>query len=388
MISRKAILNLMGACWGLVVVVSVAGLHQLALGAENDPAVVPAQQLAVPAEFVRFVTAPGAADFIKRPTAVHWDRFHRELLVADSGHNRIVVFAPSGSYKFEFALGSEVTAPADIVTDPEGYIYVLGSKSAGRTLHRFDFDGLSLGPLALPAERDGVALNPRSVACGVDGRLYLLDSGSRRVLILDPGAGVVGDFSVTTADRSGQDLFGLGTIAIAGDELLIPVATEGTVMRFSLEGSFLGTIGRFGAKPGTLNFPVAVAVSDEGIIAVLDQGRFCVVCYSADGRVLGEFGGKGQSPGWFINPSLLAVTAVDRVVVGQIFQNRIQICALPDFVRGRNRAGAQDSEVPPGASEPTLKSSPRHTSRSFNSPSSELTSSQHNVPVSHLEVSE
>jgi len=87
----------------------------------------PGQQLAVPATFVRYVTTPGAVDHITRPTAVHWDRFNQEILVADFGNNRILVFAPSGSYKFEFSLGEEVTAPSDIVTDPEGYIYVLGS---------------------------------------------------------------------------------------------------------------------------------------------------------------------------------------------------------------------------------------------------------------------
>jgi len=349
---------------------------------------VAGQPLAVPAEFIRFVKAPGAADFIKRPTAVHWDRFHRELLVADSGHNRVLVFTASGAYKFEFSLGDVVTAPADMVTDPAGFIYVLGSNSNGRVLQRFDFDGLFLGPVPMPTEIAGQPVNPRSLACGADGRLYLLDNKALRVLVVDPAVGVVGNFGISSADASDQALFGLGTIAVSGDQLLIPVATEGTVLRYGLDGEPRGTFGHFGAKPGTLNFPVAVAVSPEGVLAVLDQGRFCVVCYNTDGKVLGEFGGKGQSPGWFVNPSLLVIPAADRVVVGQIFENKIQICALPEFVRGRNRASAEDSIDPQDQVDPTRTDDPRHTVRPSNFPSSGSADPQNLVPVSHLEVSE
>ena len=346
------------------------------------------QQLAVPATFVRFVKPPGAADFIKRPTALHWDRFHSELLVADSGHNRIVVFTSSGSFKFEFGLANEVTAPADIITDPQGFIYVLGSNPEGRVLHRFDFDGLSLGAVPMPAELDGMPVSPRSAACDETGRLYVLDNAARRILILDPVAGLVGAFKVGQPESDSEEVLGLGAMAISGDELLIPVATGGTVLRHGLDGSFRGTLGHFGSKPGALNFPVAVEVSPEGIVAVLDQGRFCVVCYDTQGKVIGEFGGKGLSPGWFINPSLLAIPSADRVVVGQIFENKIQICALPEFVRGRNRTSAQETASREGAAEIPVDVASRHKSYPFNLSSRGSNDSQNLVPLSHLEVSE
>jgi len=372
----------------VVVLVLVAGCFlsgdaAAAVGAEEQ-----SQQLSVPATFVRMVKTPGAADYIKRPTALHWDRFHQELLVADSGHNRIVVFNAAGSFKFEFSLGMAVTAPADIITDPEGYIYVLGSSPEGRVLHRFDFDGLSLGPVPMPPEIDGVPVAPRSVACSDGGLLYIMDNKARRILVMDPIAGLINVFPIGEIDPVEESLFGLGAIAIAGDEVLIPVATGGTVLRYGLDGVFHDRLGHFGAKPGTLNFPVAVEVSPEGIVAVLDQGRFCVVCYDTRDQVIGEFGGKGLSPGWFINPSLLAIPAADRVVIGQIFENKIQVCALPEFVRGRNRVSAQETALPTGAAAKAVKVDSRHTSHSFDSRSSGSNDPQNPVPVSHLEVSE
>lgn len=364
----------------LVLVVGAIG------GSARSQTAADGQPLAVPAEFVRYVKAPGLNESILRPTAVHWDRFHQELLVADSGHNRIVIFSASGAFKFEFPLGENLTAPADIVTDSAGYIYVLGSNPRGRVLQQFDFDGLPLRQVVMPQFIDGLPVNPRSLACDDTGRLYLLDNAARRVLVATPDSGVVGNFAVGAAVSGTEELYGFGEIAIAGDVLLLPVATEGTVLRYGLDGADHGSIGHFGAKPGSLNFPVAAAVSPEGIVAVLDQGRFCVVCYNSDGKLLGEFGGKGTSPGWFINPSLLAIPTADRVVVGQIFANKIQICALPDFVRGRNRASAEISTDSAEPVDSTQATAPRHTD-DF-SRSSESMDSQNSGPVSHLEVSE
>jgi len=80
---------------------------------------------------------------------------------------------------------------------------------------------------------------------------------------------------------------------------------------------------------------VAVEVSPEGLIMVLDRNRYCVVCFSADRKFLGEFGGKGISPGWFMGPSLLSVPSADRAIVGQLFRNKIQVCAVPEFIRAK-----------------------------------------------------
>jgi hypothetical protein len=62
---------------------------------------------------------------------------------------------------------------------------------------------------------------------------------------------------------------------------------------------------------------------------VLDKHRFATVCFNGEGRFLGEFGGQGTAPGWFYHPTWIAVDGADRAYIGQIFQNRIQVCAVP-----------------------------------------------------------
>lgn len=297
---------------------------------------------AVPATFIKEIGLPGQGDTILRPGAIHHDDEHGELLVADNGHNRVLVFSESGIYRFEFSLGEAVSAVRDIETDPEGYIYVLGSIPGRRIVHRFDFDGLSLGTIPLPRELDGAPLVPRSLACDSRGDLYLLDERELRICRFTVDGRIADSFSLEPGLHNiSENEAGLGPMTIAGDQILVPAAMVGTVLRFTVKGEFLGNIGFKGNAVGTLNFPVAVETTPEGLILVVDKHRYCIAAFDESGRFLGEFGGKGYRPGWFFHPSLLAVPDAGRVVVGQIFQNRIQICALPTFIREGATGGAE-----------------------------------------------
>ena len=373
------------ACFAIAVfVVSACGFAAAAL----------AQAPAIPATFVRYVTPPGLSDTILRPSALHFDRFHQELYVADFGHNRIVIFAPSGAYKFDFPLTGDLTSPADVTTDPAGYIYVLGTAPGGRVLQCFDFDGVVLHRVPLPTEIEGLPVGIRSVACDDQGRLYALDHDARRMLVLDRDTGLVRWFSVDPNATGSGDMLGLGTLTIHGDTLLIPAPTIGTILRFGTDGTFRGTLGTFGTKTGTLNFPVAVEVARDGRLLVLDKNRFCVVVFDQD-RIVGEFGGKGINPGWFMGPSLLAVPTADHVVVGQIFRNKIQVCTLPTFESGRTTVGAVDDAAGHGTASPGIGAAIARTVRSSSHTSypSAITRSGEQPPQSfhigsHLEVSE
>ena len=75
--------------------------------------------LAVPAEFVRYVKIPGEGDQILRPSTLHHDPVFNEIFVGDPGNNRVVIFSGKGAYKFEFSLKGIMSSPRDIVTDPE-----------------------------------------------------------------------------------------------------------------------------------------------------------------------------------------------------------------------------------------------------------------------------
>lgn len=375
--------------------------------------ILQAEELAVPAEFIRDIKLPGFGETILRPSSLHYDSYNDEVLVGDSGHNRILIFGGNGVFKFSFSLTEIMTIPRDITTDPEGFIYILGSDAEGQMVQRFDFDGSPLEAIKIPGVLAGVPVDLRYLACDDEGILYVLDHQGRRILVIGQDDTIVGTINVErevelaekVADGTavGEGAYALGTLACYGNTLYIPVSNMGSVYTYSTDGDYLGSIGHFGAKPGTLNFPVAVEVSPEGLIMVLDRARYCVVCYDADKKFLGEFGGKGIRPGWFMGPSLLSVPSGDRAIIGQLFRNKIQVCSVPGFIRAK--AGRVESE--PTVGTPDLSGSSSTVSRtfaiaqrrsSFNSrpialqdvefPSSEINTAPDAHYVSYPEVSE
>jgi hypothetical protein len=174
----------------------------------------------------------------------------------------------------------------------------------------------------------------RGMAMDSRDRLYLLDHGALRMLICDRDGAVLSAFELdrdTDTEARNELLFGSPTVT--HDRILVPVSTLGTVRVYAHDGTILRHVGYHGTNVGQLIFPVDVAVTEAGLILVLDKHRFNVVCFDPAGRFLGEFGGRGSSPGWFYHPSVLAVDGDTRVYIGQVFQNKVQICRLPEFIR-------------------------------------------------------
>ncbi len=296
--------------------------------------------MSVPAEFVSFVSPPGVTDHFERPSAIHVDTAHGEMIIADPGNNRVAIFDTNGNFRFEFFLGEETAMPMDLAVDSRGFIYIVGSTVAGRRIFQFDFDGQFLNEVPMPYLTSGIRPQVHSIDINGDDHLVLLDRDDLRITICTNAGDLVGSFllepQMSTQDRNETVL---GSLAVSGDRIYVPFSNSGTVFAYSTEGERLGSYGYKGTNPGQLAFPVAVAISDD-LVAVLDKHRFNVVCFGSDGRFLGEFGGKGISPGWFYHPTLLGVGPESQVYVGQIFQNKVQICRIPNFIESNRRPSA------------------------------------------------
>ncbi|MCA9727733.1 MAG: hypothetical protein KC729_08615 [Candidatus Eisenbacteria bacterium] len=291
---------------------------------------------AVRAELLQEIQLPGTDHFL-RPSALFADRNAHEILIGDQGHNRVVILDENGTYRGEFYGQDRFTSPQDLVVEPDGTIDVLAGTREGLRILHYDFDGRFLNERALGTTPDGREVQPGALAIDSQGRLYVRDRVWPQVCVYRDGTlERVIEFAGDVPDDRLVEV-GAGRITIAHDLLYIPVSTLGTVKVFDLDGRLLRAMGDLGSTPGQLALPVDVAVTGDGLVLVLDQNRFNVVCYSAEGAFLGEFGGKGISPGWFYRPSLLAIDSGNRVYVGQVYANRLQICRIPDFIAQGNR---------------------------------------------------
>jgi len=303
-------------------------LPLLAISQQNAP-----QPLSVPAEFQRDLLPGYDSQAFLRLSDIHVDSASGEIFVAESGHNRIMIFDEKGILRFQFSCTEALSHPMNVVVDSEGFIYVLGPAGSGRIIYRYDYDGLPLGALPIPETIGGEALDLSSIDMDVRDRIFALDRAGSRILIFTREGALDGSFGVATElDADLRREMSFGELHIHEDRLYLPMSSMGLVQIYDLHGRRIRNLGRKGSTPGEMSFPIAVAHDTEGMLLVLDKHRFNVLGFDAAGRFLGEFGGRGFRSGWFYHPSLLAVDTKDQVYVGQLYENRIQVCGIPEFM--------------------------------------------------------
>jgi DNA-binding beta-propeller fold protein YncE len=306
----------------------LASLPLSAISQQSSP-----QPLTVPAEFLRDLLPAGSNSSFLRPTDIHVDANSGEIFVTEAGSNRVLIFDADGLLRYQFSCGDVMTHPTCLDVDPNGYIYVLGPGLDGRGIFRYDYDGLPLNALALPKEIAGISLDLSSIALDDSGRVFALDRAGKRVCIFDLEGSLQDTFDV--APQLDEDLrseLSFGSLHIHDDRLYLPMPGLGVVQIYDFKGNHLRSLGRKGSSMGEMSFPIAVAHAAGDMLLVLDKHRFNVLGFDGRGRFLGEFGGKGLRSGWFYHPSLLAVDEKDQVYVGQLFENKIQICRIPTFM--------------------------------------------------------
>lgn len=91
--------------------------------------------------------------------------------------------------------------------------------------------------------------------------------------------------------------------------------------------NFIFKFGTKGGAKGKLSTPRTLAVDyPRRLIYVNDYMRHTILAYDYDtGGFVYEFGGKGRAPLWFLHPEALAVDASGRVMVADLFNERVQV---------------------------------------------------------------
>jgi len=74
------------------------------------------------------------------------------------------------------------------------------------------------------------------------------------------------------------------------------------VQVFQSDGTFVGKFGSCGSKPGQLEHPHYIAVSNTNRVIVSDSNNHRIQIFDVNGRVLTTFGSEGSEEGQFKFP--------------------------------------------------------------------------------------
>jgi DNA-binding beta-propeller fold protein YncE len=207
-----------------------------------------------------------------------------QLLAAD-----LVVGSPgSGAGSFN--------EPAGLTLDASGNLYV--TDLLNHRIQKFDPEGRFLSQVGSNGDGEGQFQEPWGVAVDAQGNVWVADTFNHRVQKFDPNLKFVLAFGKPTTDQlnpEADSFWGPRDVAIdpQGNVWVVDTGTN-RVVKYSSSGGFLQQFGDRGVGPGQFSEPTAIEISNNGDIFVADSGNRRVQRFSPGFEFVAEYG----IPGW------------------------------------------------------------------------------------------
>jgi DNA-binding beta-propeller fold protein YncE len=272
--------------------------------------------------FFLFVLA-GCAGGQKRETSLIWPsppepariKFIRTISAATD------VEPPSFLDRFKAVLfGAAPTIslakPYGVFASPDGRIYV--ADTGWRRILVFDFTASRF--FMIGVDGPGALSKPLGVAADRSGRVYVTDTDLHRCLIYDHDGAFL--FAIGDINRFEQPV-GVGV----NDDLrrvYISDTRRHKISVYDFEGNFLFEFGKRGTGDGEFNYPANLFVDRQGKVYVTDL-NFRVQIFDADGKFLSKFGSVGTGFGQFSMPKGVGVDSQGHIYVVDARFSNVQI---------------------------------------------------------------
>ncbi len=197
--------------------------------------------------------------------------------------------------KYESAITS-LNSPAGVAIDQRGRIYV--AETGGRRIRVFDSNGRPIREFG--TETDPPLLNPTGVAVADNGHVFVSDTGNNRVVEFSPK----GVFVRSRGRRGCADgeFINPGGIALSGKWLYVADTGNNRVQRLDLGGPNAQIIGRFGQEPGSFNSPLDVCVDAQGSLYVADYDNQRIQKFDSAGQFITTWGDWGAAEALLAGP--------------------------------------------------------------------------------------
>jgi len=209
------------------------------------------------------------------PQGLDYDQSRKEILVADTGNDRIIRLAPDGRQ-----------------------IAVHGGF------------GLSFGDRS--EEREDSLDDPYDVAAGGFSNFYVSDQNNRRICIFDAYKSYRGNLFPKDSDRRNRLDRPRGLKIDPENNIWLVDGRADRVIKISTNGDRLFELGGFGFSTLQLKDPTQVDVNTSGEIFIADRGKGRIVIFDRLGSYIGEMRDHLKTPtGVAVDPDGLILVCDD-----------------------------------------------------------------------------
>lgn len=238
--------------------------------------------------------------------------------------------------------------PKNVAVGADGRLYVVEGRTARVSV--FNADGSFVMSWGSPGAGDGQFQEPWGIAVAPNGNIYVADTWNHRVQYFDPSGNFQGKWG-RLADAKGRidveqgAFWGPRSIAIsAGGDVYVTDTGNKRVQVFDLQGNFKRMFGGEGSAPGQFREQVGITLDKDGNVWVADTWNSRVQKLDPNGQPLLQL---PVPPGWesqnVANKPYLAVDQAGEIVISYPEQARLLVLSP---------SGASQRDVPLAGSAP------------------------------------
>ena len=187
-------------------------------------------------------------------------------------------------------------SPGGLTLDAQGNLYV--TDILNYRIQKFDPEGKPLAQVGSKGSGDGQFNEPWGVAVDSQGNVYVADTFNHRIQKFDPNLKFLlafGQPATSQQDPEPDAFWGPRDVALdANGNVWIVDTGTGRVVKYGPDGRFLHEFGSMGSGPGQFSEPTAIEIAPGGDIFVADSGNRRVQRFNANFDFLAEY----AVPGW------------------------------------------------------------------------------------------
>lgn len=253
-----------------------------------------------------------------------------DVVMSDTQNHRVALLTGEGFFLDKWgkpgSSESQLRLPMGLAITPQGKVLIADSGN-----HRVqvatgwadDLDELIGQTVASLGGESGLA-EPTDVAVDAEGRVYVVDSGKRRIVVLAAEGRQLAEWK--SAGEDGRELAGPTAIEVSpAGRIYVTDTYADRVIELDAQGRFRAAWGENGEGAGQLRRPHGLALDAKGNVYVVDSHNHRVQVFDPEGRFKGFFGSKGSGLGQLLYPHGVAVDDQDRVYVTDAGNHRVQV---------------------------------------------------------------
>jgi len=241
-----------------------------------------------------------------------------EIIVADSGNNRVQVFDKAGKFLFKFGSNGngngQFSNPYGVMIDQRSNQIVVADYSNNR-VQIFDEKGAFIRVDVFSSESgEGQLSRPWGVAIDSQGNYFVAEQNYHRVSVFNSSGQFLRKFG-SHGNGDGQLLNPRGLGLLSTGNVVVGEYSSGRISIFDSQGNFVRNFG-----VGQLTNPQHLFVDSDDNILVADFGNKRIQVFKSDGSLM-----KTVGVGYISYPSGVFIDAGGRILVCEVGTHRISI---------------------------------------------------------------